>query len=191
LSYIKDLNKQEWVVSIQEALKNAESIVRYVGRYTKRACMSEYKITDIEGEYISFYFNDYKNTPRGEKTKIGHLRLHFVEFLDRLLQHVPEKRFTAVRYYGIYIPQNWRKLPKEWKVDSEYETQKQPHILDEGEDYREYREAEIKRTGKDPLFCGDCQQKMILVLNQLPTARKKTRIVHLKPIKRVQYADTG
>ena len=194
LVYIKDLNKQDWVISIQNALKDAENIVRYVGRYTKRACISEYKITNIEGEYISFYYNDYKNTPRGEKPKIAHIKLHYVAFLDRLLLHVPQKRFIAVRYYGIYAPQNWKNLPIEYKVNKAAISIKQEHLLDQGEDYREYREATIKRTGIDPLICVECQKMMVLLYEQLPTARQKgsySRYRNLKITHKIDYADTG
>ena len=95
--------------------------MRYVFRYAKRAGVSERKIEKIEGERINgeritLRYNDYKNTPKGEKPKQGYVRLHYVDFLDRLLQHVAEKGYRQVRYAGIYEGRKRKNLPAEWKM---------------------------------------------------------------------------
>ena len=42
-------------------------VIRYIGRYSKRACLSEYKITQMEGEYISFRYKEYKKLDLNKK----------------------------------------------------------------------------------------------------------------------------
>lgn len=102
LSYLKKLNSQDWVVSVQPALADKSHIVKYVGRYTKRACLSEYRLASIEAGRIGFSYKDYKNSKSGEKPKEAMMVLPYSQFLDRLLQHVPAKGFRMVRYYGLY-----------------------------------------------------------------------------------------
>ncbi|QHT66177.1 transposase [Rhodocytophaga rosea] len=109
LSFLKKLNSQDWVVSVQPALADKSHIVKYVGRYTKRACLSEYRIASIQAGRISFIYKDYKNSKTGEKPKEAMMVLPYSEFLDRLLQHVPAKSFRMVRYYGLYATRVKRK----------------------------------------------------------------------------------
>ena len=109
LSYLKKLNSQDWVVSVQPALADKSHMVKYVGRYTKRACLSEYRIASIEAGRIGFSYKDYKSSQPGEKPKEAMMVLPYSGFLDRLLQHVPAKGFRMVRYYGLYATRVKRK----------------------------------------------------------------------------------
>ena len=156
------LNDQKWVVSIQEGLKDASSIVKYVGRYTKRACISEYKLLSYADDHIEFLYNDYKNSKRGEKPKVGKIRLHYVEFLDRLLSHVPHKGFRMVRYYGIYSSALINKIPKKYLRSKEEvlltEAELESAISGLSGDFVEFRSAMVRLTGKDPLLCPYCNQ---------------------------------
>jgi hypothetical protein len=102
LRFLKRINKNKWRVHFEPAMDNASQVIRYIGRYSKRACLSEYKITNIQGEYITFSHKDYKNLDYDGKPIVKELRLHFSEFFPRLLQHVPIPYSRLVRYYGVY-----------------------------------------------------------------------------------------
>jgi hypothetical protein len=39
-----------------------------------------------------------------------------VEFLDKLLQHIPTPGFQAVRRYGLYTGRNLRTIPPQYKI---------------------------------------------------------------------------
>jgi len=75
--------------------------VRYVFRYAKRACLSERKIEQIEGEYINLRYNDYKNTPQGEKCvdlryvqeMLGHASIKTTE----IYTHITKKGWEKVK----------------------------------------------------------------------------------------------
>jgi hypothetical protein len=103
-SLVEGLSDKDWIISIQPPLHDRRHIVRYVGRYTKRACLSEYRIRDVGDGSVEFSFKDYRNSEREGPVKEGVMRLGYEGFLDRLLQHVPEKGFHMVRYYGSYSP---------------------------------------------------------------------------------------
>ena len=102
LRFVKRINKNNWRVHFEPAMSIPAQVIRYIGRYSKRACLSEYKITNIQGEYITFKYKDYKDLDFNGKPIVKELRLHFSEFFPRLLQHVPIPYSRLVRYYGVY-----------------------------------------------------------------------------------------
>lgn len=100
--FIAKLSNHKWILHLEPPMKIPTQVITYIGRYSKRACISEYKITDIQDQYISFKHKDYK-----EKNALGKpiekiLKLHYNEFFPLLLQHVPLPYFRLVRYYGAY-----------------------------------------------------------------------------------------
>ena len=164
-SFLLGIGKKHWIVSVQKPLSDLSQIVGYVGRYAKRCCLSEYKIESINNGQIKFWSNDYKNSDRGGKPKQVLISLDSVEFLDRLLQHVPNKGYRMVRYYGLYSSYYIGKIPKA------YRGEELSDISDLGEDfegkewgdYGIYRKEQIKLGKGDPLFCSACQQELVVV----------------------------
>jgi hypothetical protein len=112
-------------------METPNAVIRYIGRYSKRACISEYKITDIDGEYISFKYKDYKTIDQDGKPVVKVLKLHYSEFFPRLLQHVPLPYFRLVRYYGLYSTKSKIKeefLNKNDEIDEENGVFENPFI---------------------------------------------------------------
>lgn len=140
MRFIKQTNKQDWILHLEPGIATPVEVIRYIGRYSKRACLSEYKITEIDGEYISFRYKDNRDRDENKKAKEKILRLHYREFFPRLLQHVPAKYFRVVRYYGLYS--NHGKIPQEY-FHTGQEADQQPE--------------------KDLLYCGYCKTEKILV----------------------------
>lgn len=102
LNFTNKLQQKNWIIHFEPPMNMPEQIIRYIGRYSKRACLSEYKITNIEGEFISFKYKDYKEKDPENKPMQKILTLHYRDFFPLLLQHVPLARFRIVRYYGAY-----------------------------------------------------------------------------------------
>lgn len=176
LAFLKRQNAQDWVVSIQESLADATNIVRYVGRYTKRACLSEYKIEAVEKDHITFRYNDYKHTPEGEKPREGLMRLHYVRFFDLLLQHVPEPGFVQVRYFGCYAIGKMRSLPEGWRVrQTAIEAYPAPQPGAGPEQWEAYSVDCRTRQGKEALWCRHCCREMKLVEKVIPAYWKVVR----------------
>ena len=154
-SFLSKLKEKQWIVSIQKPLNNLSKIVGYVGRYTKRTCISEYKLIDFKNKIVSFNFNDYKNTPRGEKPKQSIIHKPINEFLTDLLQHVPDKRYRMVRYYGLYNTHYRKYIPK----NSIQNTTENIENL-EWEEFAELRKLDIQHGKQDPLLCPHCKTLM-------------------------------
>lgn len=156
--WLGSVNKQQWIVSIQRPLRDVSQIVGYVGRYTKRSCMSEYKLESIDEGKIRFRFNDYKNTPRGEKAVEGMRQMSSGEFLDALLQHVPEKGYRMVRYYGLYSSRKYSEVAEEYKAKPREEEEWESPDGEEWGEFGAYRQRQLKLNGKDPLYCNECER---------------------------------
>ena len=139
--HLKQINKKNWILHLEPPMKTPSAVIRYIGRYSKRACISEYKITDMDGEYISFRRKDYKTIDLNNKPIERELKLHYIDFFPRLLQHVPFKNFRLVRYYGLYsnkgiIPEEY--LNKDQEQESQDQECKSPFICSLCNEYRTY-----------------------------------------------------
>lgn len=158
--WLKNGKEKHWIVSIQKPLDDINQIVGYVGRYTKRACLSEYKLKEIKPNVI-FEFNDYKNTPRGKAPVKGIISLKPFNFLDKLLQHVPSKNYKMVRYFGLYNARNKNDIPNNFKLQNDEIKTEFPDDYDWGI-FENLRKAFISAGKQDPLFCQHCQKHRIL-----------------------------
>jgi hypothetical protein len=141
LRFLRRINEKNWIIHFEEPMETPVEVIRYIGRYSKRACLSEYKITLMEGEIIGFSYKDYKNKDviglPIEKEKVHNYR----DFFPLLLQHVPLPYFRLVRYYGIYS--NKGHLPKEYFCQEE----------EVPVNWKSLHESE---TGVDPMVCQKC-----------------------------------
>ena len=161
--WMNGLDNKHWIVNIEKPLEDIKQIVGYVGRYTKRACMSEYKLERVNETEIAFSYNDYKNTPRGEAAKQAIISLSPVAFLDRLLQHVPTKRYRMVRYSGLYNSYYLKRIPTHLKLERQVKEQSAIDPNYDWGEYEEYRKDVIRAGHSDPLMCPNCQIEKLIV----------------------------
>ncbi len=167
LRFIKHLNQKRWIIHLEDPMDIPTQVVRYIGRYSKRACLSEYKITKIEGENISFKYKDYKTKDSNNKPIERIMELNYRDFFPRLLQHVPLKYFRIVRYYGLYS--NRATIPEEFLYvePDEQETKT--------EDNRE--ELQIEKTGESPLICSSCHKRKVYLFTKLSSKYKNKTLI--------------
>jgi hypothetical protein len=151
----KQLHSVTWVVSIQPPLTDPENIVRYVGRYTRRACLSEYRISNFAEGIITFECKDYA-AAQGDTPEMKTVSLHFREFFDRLFQHVPLPSFRMVRYYGLYA--HFKDLPPLPEAKS-------PELPEK----LTWRELQIAKTAEDPLVCPTCRCELVYLQMVFPS----------------------
>lgn len=90
------LFSKDWVVYAKAPFGSPKSVIEYLGRYTHKIAISNYRIKAIDDTHVSFDYKDYK---QGDKKKI--MRLTHAEFLRRFAQHILPKRFIRIRHYGI------------------------------------------------------------------------------------------
>jgi hypothetical protein len=161
LQFLKRINQKNWIIHFEDPMETPAAVIRYIGRYSKRACLSEYKIVMMEDENIGFSYKDYK-----AKDFLGHPLekekiLNYRDFFPLLLQHVPLPYFRLVRYYGIYS--NKGHLPKE------YFSQEEEIPVN----WKTIQEAE---TGENPLVCQNCKIDKVYTHT---TVQRKTGITKI------------
>ncbi len=128
LRFIKRINTKRWILHLEPSMEIPTQVIRYIGRYSKRACISEYKITRMEGRTIAFKYKDNKQKDINGKPIERELELDYEDFIPRLLQHVPLKYFRIVRYYGLYS--NKGRIPEEYLYKGEKEEEAQQNSED-------------------------------------------------------------
>lgn len=163
LKFIKKANNKSWRVHFEPAIQIPEEVIRYIGRYSKRACISEYKITNIEGENISFKYKDYKNLDFFGKPIEKVETLNYREFFPRLLQHVPLPYFRIVRYYGAYAARTKAVLnktlikkinetPKTEETEEIYELTENPKICKNCNTEKTYLYSTFKNKKNETIY---------------------------------------
>lgn len=87
---------KEWIPYCKKPFHGAESIIRYLGKYTHRIAVSNHRIKGMTETTVTFAVKDYKNQGQWKDiTVTGE------EFIRRFLMHVPPKRFVRIRHYGL------------------------------------------------------------------------------------------
>jgi hypothetical protein len=157
-SFFDDL-KQEYqkgfFVHVTEERQDLELTAGYIGRYARRPPISEIRIKNYTGEYVTFEFKDYRNN----ESKILYT-LKTIEFIRKLIRHIPPHYFNVIRHYGLMAS----------RVKSKYKEITDillatPPIVKQNQNWRE---RQTTFQGKDPLLCKICQRGMIFVSVHFP-----------------------
>lgn len=89
------LYSKDWVVYSKESFKNEASVFDYLGRYTHRIAISNYRIVKVTDTDVSF---DYIDRAADHKKRIR--TLAGKDFVKLFLRHVLPPRFIKIRSYG-------------------------------------------------------------------------------------------
>ena len=129
-------------------VKNEKQAIQYVGRYTGRPPIAESRILSYDGTKVRFYYVRHEDGQRVEE------EIDAIEFISRLIVHVPEEQFKMIRYYGIYA-QSAKETPKLIRMVND-------KIKELRRKMRKWKIRIMKSFGYDPLECEKCGGKMIL-----------------------------
>lgn len=138
-----------WHVHFARKTQHPKSTINYLGRYLKRPPISGGKLAHYRGEAtLSFRYLDH-HTGKYETEKVTQL-----ELIKRLVQHIPEKGFRMIRYFGFLANRVvGEKLPE---VRSALGMEKQPTPTPP------LRYGQMIKTflRVDPFECVLCQSRM-------------------------------
>ena len=84
---LNKLYNKSWVVHCKPSFKNPEFVIEYLGRYTNKVAISNYRIIKLENDKVIFRYKDYNDN---DKTK--YMTLKVFEFIRRFLLHVLPKK---------------------------------------------------------------------------------------------------
>lgn len=73
-----------------------EQTVKYITRYLGRPVIAASRIDAYDGKNVTFHYNRHEDESHVVE------KIPALDFIKRLIIHIPEKHFKMVRYYGIY-----------------------------------------------------------------------------------------
>lgn len=152
-SVLKDrLYRKNWIVYAKRPFGGAEHVFKYLGRYTHRVAISNYRLIKMDKGCVTFSYRDYKNDIATTMT------LTAVQFLRRFLLHVLPSGFTRIRHYGLYAGCNVKtKLAVAHKLLDPERGAPPP----KQNDSRPWWQRFLDNTGIDVMCCPNCGGRLI------------------------------
>ncbi len=96
---VKTIWKKKWSGYAKSPCSGPEKVLEYLGRYTHRVAISNYRIKSFENSKVVFTWKD-----RAQNNAVKEMTLDAVEFIRRFLLHVLPKGFKKIRHFGFLSP---------------------------------------------------------------------------------------
>lgn len=142
-------NKHGFYVYAKPNRCDPNTVIRYIGRYLGRPVIATSRIDHYDGETVTFHYNRHEDNAYVQET------LPAIEFIKRLIRHIPEKHFKMIRYGGLYA----RHRESDQKLYHAISKEKHLFFLD----YLEWRKCIFSSFGYDPLKCPECGTTMLFL----------------------------
>lgn len=128
-------------------------VVKYIGRYLGRPVIATSRIDKYDGDFVTFHYNRHEDDLYVEET------IPVMDFINKLIQHIPEKHYKMIRYGGIYA----RHRDNDKKLHRAISREKH-HIY---RCFNTWRNSILSSFGYDPLKCecGTTMQFLELYFN--------------------------
>lgn len=135
-----------------------DKAISYITRYLGRPVIATSRIDKYDGDFVTFHYT------RHEDDKLVTETVPVLDFIQRLIVHIPEKHFKMLRYYGIYAKhhkqeKNLRRCLSKEKIRFLRSTY-------------DWRNSILISFGYDPLRCPKCGTSMLV----LEVYHKKTAL---------------
>ena len=142
---------------------NPKDVIKYIGRYLGRPVIATSRIDRYDGDFVTFHYNRHEDNKYIEET------IPALDFIQRLIRHIPEKHFKMTRYYGLYA----RHREKDKTLRRALSRQHRHFLLSNSD----WRTRISTHFGYDPLQCPCCKKEMTLV--ELYYAHKRVPLEEL------------
>lgn len=141
--------KDGFYIFAKPNLCDPKTVTKYIGRYLGRPVIATSRIDNYDGENVTFHYN------RHEDNKLIIETIPAIDFIALLIQHIPDKHFKMIRYYGIYA----RNRESDKKLYKAVSKEAHKFLLS----YNRWRNSILSSFGYDPLKCPKCGQAMIFL----------------------------
>lgn len=148
-SYIYQKDKNGFYVYAKPSLCDTDTVIKYISRYLGRPVIALKRIDSYDGQTVTFHYNRHEDDVYVQKS------LPVLDFIQLLIQHIPEKNFKMTRYYGLYA----RRRKKDDSLHKAIHESKH-NIL---RSFTKWRTNILLSFGYDPLNCPDCNTEMQFV----------------------------
>ena len=79
----------------ESRITNKKRIAKYVARYILHPAVANTRLHRYDGKTVTFWYGD-----NDDKRHFVTMAVH--EFIKALIQHIPDRNFKMIRYYGAY-----------------------------------------------------------------------------------------
>ena len=156
-SWTTQFYEKTWVVHLNEQSNNMKANVEYLGKYLKRPPIGETRIKHYDGNTVTFEYLDHYTNIKETMT------LPVLDFIERLICHIPDKNFRNIRYYGFLANRlRGKLLPLVYKL-LDIKTVITTKV------YISWRTMIQTAYKYDPLRCPLCKSIMLLKAVVLPS----------------------
>lgn len=124
-------------------------VTKYIGRYLGRPVIAISRIDSYDGENVTFHYNRHEDNQLIVET------IPAMEFIERLIQHIPEKHFKQIRYYGLYT----RNRENDKKINLAIAKEKRKIILS----FNRWRDCTLSSFGYNSLMSPCCGRTMLFL----------------------------
>ena len=121
---------------------------KYIGRYLGRPVIATSRIDSYDGDLVTFHYNRHEDDKYVEET------IPVMDFIQRLIRHIPEKHFKMIRYDGIYA----RRRDLDKKLRRTISREKHPIYRS----FNQWSASILSSFGYDPLKC-ECGTTMLFL----------------------------
>jgi len=90
------LYRKKWVVYAKRPFAKPENVIEYLGRYTHKTAISNYRLKRVDDHAVKFSYKDYKTGGT-----IKEMTLAVLEFIRRFALHILPHGFGRMRHFGI------------------------------------------------------------------------------------------
>ena len=88
--------RKKWVVYAKRPFARPHNVIEYLGRYTHKTAISNYRITAVENGQVTFRYKAYQ---KGGAP--AYMTLPALEFIRRFALHILPHGFARIRHYGL------------------------------------------------------------------------------------------
>ena len=123
--------------------------IKYISRYLGRPVIATSRIDAYDGENVTFHYTRHEDNQTVTET------IPALDFIRKLIVHIPEKHFKMLRYYGIYAKHH----KQEKKLRKCISAEKQCFLRS----IQDWRHSILLSFGYDPLRCSKCGTSMLVL----------------------------
>ena len=135
-----------------------DKTIKYITRYLGRPVIASSRIDHYDGDHVTFHYQRHEDNALITET------VPVLDFIQRLIVHIPERHFKMLRYYGIYAKHH--KQEKKLRKCLTYEKRKFLRST------LAWQQSILLSFGYDPLRCPKCGASMLV----LEVYHKKTAL---------------
>ena len=157
--FIIQLRNKKWIINSRPGFAGRASVLEYLGRYTHKIAISNYRLLQLKDGQVIFTYRDRK---AGDVKR--EMSLPIDVFIQRFSWHILPKGFIKIRHYGLFstrVKQAKLALVRNALDQGQQEKPKKLTIA----------EVIYLTTGKDVHLCPICKEGRMMVFKEIAPAR--------------------